>query len=161
QPGVPAIPGQTNPNIPAGQNMAGQAPGMPPGMTGYPGAQGTPGTPGANNPGFPNGTIPGLPGSIPGRGGTTANAPSSSSSNNGSFLGSGSSFVGGGGSFLGGGSTTPTQPTTGGIYPGQTMPNQGLPAQPGMPVSSQTGGVSPYPTQAGANGAPPAFPQPG
>jgi hypothetical protein len=40
-------------------------------------------------------------------------------------------------------------------------PGQGLPGQPGMPVNSQMGGVSPYPMQPGANGVPPGFPQPG
>jgi hypothetical protein len=47
-----------------------------------------------------------------------------------------------------------------GQFPGQ-MPQ--LPGMPGLPVSSQTGGVSPtpYPTQAGSQGQPPSFGQPG
>ncbi len=43
------------------------------------------------------------------------------------------------------------------VYPGQ----QQFPGAPGMPVNSQTGGVSPYPTNPGANGNPPGFGQPG
>ena len=40
-------------------------------------------------------------------------------------------------------------------YPGQTQP------YPGQPVNTQFGGVSPYQTGAGANGAPPQYGQPG
>ena len=36
-----------------------------------------------------------------------------------------------------------------------------LPPQPGAPVNSQIGGVSPYPITPGASGQPPSFPQPG
>lgn len=45
------------------------------------------------------------------------------------------------------------------VYPGQ-QPGQ-YPGAPGMPVNSQTGGVSPYPINAGANGLPPGLQQPG
>ena len=74
---------------------------------------------------------------------------------------------------MGGGGVPGSNPgNPGGVtYPGQTMPGQqpmpgqpyqGLPfvGQPGAPVNSQTGGVSPYPTQ-GNFGPSPAFPQPG
>ena len=74
--------------------------------------------------------------------------------------------MGGGGSFVGGGTALGT--STGGYgngqpvypggqpnYPGQIL-GQPLPGQPGAPVNSQTGGVSPYSTLAGANGMPPA-----
>ena len=75
-----------------------------------------------------------------------------------------------------GGVTYPGQTMPGQTMPGQTMPGQqpipgqpyqgqpyqGLPfvGQPGAPVNSQTGGVSPYPTQ-GNFGTSPAYPQPG
>ena len=129
-----------------GQTLAGQfvQPGMtlPPGQPGLPGQQGIPGMPGSNR----NVTMPG-----------TASMPGNASNSGNSFVGGGGSFVGGGNSFVGGGTTTTgsgmgSQPG----YPGQT-----LPGQPGVPVNSQMGGVSPYPMQPGANGVPPGFPQPG
>jgi hypothetical protein len=56
------------------------------------------------------------------------------------------------------GSTLPGYQT--GQYPGQMSQYPGM---PGPPVNSQTGGVSPtpYPTQAGSQGQPPGFAQPG
>ena len=101
-----------------------------------------------------------MPG-IPGRGLLPANTANSGTpaSSGSSFVGGGGSFVGGGGSYVGGGSVTGSQPANPGqpgMYPGQT-----LPGQPGAPVNSQGGGVSPYPIQAGSNGTPPGFPQPG
>jgi hypothetical protein len=106
----------------------------------YPGQPGMPGQPG----------VPVMPGITGGRGviappGTIANSGSS-------FVGGGGGLVGTGG-LVGGGSLAGTQPT----YPGQT-----LPGQPGPPVNSQGGGVSPaYPTAPGSNGNPAGFPQPG
>jgi type II secretory pathway pseudopilin PulG len=162
--GAPPLPGQGSDNgapspgaiNPAtGQPTAGQA-----GQPGYPSAVTVPGQ--AGPPGIPG--LPGMPG-IPGAAGnrnittpgTTPNSGSSSSGN--SFVGGGGSFVGGSSSFVGG-SATGSQPAQTGsgqlTYPGQTFPGQ-----PGMPVNSQTGGVSPYPVQAGSNGNPPGFPQPG
>jgi type II secretory pathway pseudopilin PulG len=165
--GMPPLPGQgpdygQSPlpvtTYPTGQPVAGQPgqPAYPPGMTipgqpGFPGQQGMPG-----QPGMP--TMPGMPG------GRTVTVPGTTSSSGGSFVGGGGSFVGGGGSFVGGGSVTGSQPANPGQtgYPGQpTYPGQPLPGQPGPPVNSQMGGVSPYPIQPGSNGNPPGFPQPG
>jgi hypothetical protein len=87
----------------------------------------------------------------------TANNTTTTSGN--TFVGGGGAYVGGGGAYVGGGSVTGSQPTNPGqvgMYPGQT-----LPGQPGAPVNSQGGGVSPYPIQAGSNGTPAGFPQPG
>jgi hypothetical protein len=87
----------------------------------------------------------------------TANMGGTASNSGNSFVGGGGSFVGGGNSFVGGGTTvTGSGQGTPAGYPTQT-----LPGQPGMPVNSQMGGVSPYPMQPGANGVPPGFPQPG
>jgi len=91
--------------------------------------------------------MPGFPGAISSRTGLPpTNTPSSGSS----FMGSGSSYLGGG--------TVSATPTNQGMsgYAGQ-----GLPGQPGAPVNSQMGGVSPYPVAPGSNGMPPGFPQPG
>jgi hypothetical protein len=99
--------------------------------------------------------MPGIPSS------RTVTAPGAPSNSGNSFVGGGGSFVGGGSSFVGGGSVTGSQPANPG-YPGQpTYPGQTLPGQPGPPVNSQMGGVSPYPIQPGSNGNPPGFPQPG
>jgi len=108
------------------------------------------------------GGVPGIPGSAP-PGGTSNSAANSGSS----YLGGGSSYLGGG-SYLGGQASNPTgvgggvggtNPT--GAMGGINQPNNGV-YPPGMPVNSQTGGVSPtYGTAAGANGNPPAFGQPG
>ena len=158
--GVPPLPGQTPDN---GQPTL---PGTLTNPTGQPGLPGLPGQPG--QPVYPPGmTVPGqtLPGQsgIPGlpipipvsvsRG--SASQPGNPSSSGGSFVGGGGSFVGGSSSFVGGGTVTPTTPGMS-TYPGQT-----LPGQPGMPVNSQTQGVSPYPISPGSNGMPPGFPQPG
>jgi uncharacterized membrane protein YgcG len=158
QSGVPGFPGQTSPN---GQ------PGSPP----QPGVLPLPGvtTP---QPGNLPGTQLGTPGNLAGRAGATPTGASATSG--GGFLGGGNSFVGSGGSFLGGSPSntgsgaalTPvpggTYPGQSGTYPGQTIPGQ-LPGQPGLAVSSQTGGVlqTQYSTAQGANGQPPGFPQPG
>jgi len=172
QPGMPVYPGQTNPAAQANPSQP------------QPGALPLPGvTPPSNNAG---GAYPGLPGGIAGRTGVAPNTSSTTNASSGGFLGSNGGFVGGSGSFLGSSSpsnapSAPSAPTQSGMYPGQTMPGQGyaghmypgqvypggqaLPGQPGMPVSSQTGGVmpapSPYSTAMGANGQPPGFPQPG
>ena len=103
---------------------------------------------------------------MPGRGVPTNTTNTSNTTSGNSFVGGGSSFVGGGGSYVGGGSVTGSQPANPGQtgYPGQQpgmYPGQTLPGQPGAPVNSQGGGVSPYPIQAGSNGTPPGFPQPG
>ena len=164
--GVPPLPGQRPDSgqspLPGtaypitGQPVAGQ-PGqpvyVPPGMT-IPGQQGMPGQPGMPTmPGMPG--MPGIPSS------RTVTAPGAASNSGSSFVGGGGSFVGGGSSFVGGGSVTGSQPANPG-YPGQpTYPGQTLPGQPGPPVNSQMGGVSPYPIQPGSNGNPPGFPQPG
>ena len=130
--GVPPLPGQGPGN---GQSAL---PGTQTYPTGQPGFSGQPGTAILGQPGFP-GTVSGV----------TAIQPGANPSSGNSFGGGSSSFVGGGNSFVGGGSATPT-------YPGQT-----LPGQPGPPVNSQMGGVSPYPIAPGSNGMPPGFPQPG
>src|ERR1039457_2295264 len=138
--GQPALPGtQTYPTGQAGQpGQPGQPVYVPPGtiIPGQPGFPGQPSMPG----------MPGFPGTISGRRAIPSGANPSSGN---SFVGGGNSFVGGGNSFVGGGSATPN-------YPGQT-----LPGQPGPPVNSQIGGVSPYPIAPGSNGMPPGFPQPG
>jgi hypothetical protein len=150
------------PATPGGDLSGGQNSGAPPlpgqgtdsGQTPLPGttypAAGQPVAGQSGQPGYMPG-MSGLPG-MPGMPGVRNMPPAGASSS------SGNSFVGGGGSFVGGGSTAGSQPSYGGQagYPGQT-----LPGQPGLPVNSQTGGVSPYQTQAGANGIPPGFPQPG
>lgn len=83
-----------------------------------------------------------------------------------SYVGGGGAYVGGGGAYVGGGSYIGSQPTTpAGPFGGQQINpqqiNPQLPPQPGAAVNSQTGGVSPYQTGAGANGQPPQFGQPG
>ncbi len=101
--------------------------------------------------------MPGMPGMANNRLGATPGASSTSSGN--SFVGGGSSFVGGGTSYVGGGAVLPDPSRR--IRANPPIPGQPLPGLPGAPVNSQTGGVSPYPTQPGANGTPPGFPQPG
>jgi hypothetical protein len=138
------------PALPGGDLSGGQNSGVPPlpGQSALPGTQTYP----TGQPGFsgqPGMAVPGqagFPGTVSG---VTAIQPGANPSSGNSFGGGSSSFVGGGNSFVGGGSATPT-------YPGQT-----LPGQPGPPVNSQMGGVSPYPIQPGSNGMPPGFPQPG
>ena len=118
--------------------------------TGIPGQQGLPG----------QGTIPGQSGmpTIPGRG-----VPTNTANNTKHYLGQQlrwrRRFIRGRRRILcrrwighrvpalqSGPDRLPRQP---GMYPGQT-----LPGQPGAPVNSQGGGVSPYPIQAGSNGTP-------
>jgi type II secretory pathway pseudopilin PulG len=186
-PGLP-VPGQTPDNAqtpfpgapPNGQSQAGQIgqpipafPGMPiPAPQGFPGQAPVP--PGMGSIGqtiySPTaGVQPGMTGFPSVTGGRGATTPGTTSTSGNSFVGGGSSFVGGGSSYVGGGSTVGSQPA----YPGQApFPGQapaypgqgvypGLPGQPGAPVNSQTGGMSPYPIQPGSNGTPPGFPQPG
>jgi len=77
--------------------------------------------------------------------------------NTGNTYVSGGSYVGGG-SFIGGGTGNVVNPAMGQVG----MP--GLPGQPGMPINSQTGGAMqqpPYPTNPGAIGNAPNYPQPG
>jgi hypothetical protein len=165
-PGQPGMPGQTGmAGQPAGSTgFAGQ-----PGQTGIPGQpivagqQGMQGRPIPGQP-IPGQQIPGMPGATgtTGRGVVpTAGAPAAAQG--------GSSLLGGGGSYLGGGGSS--APVATGVPP-NVMPGQpGMPGQtgmpgagafpPGVPVNSQTGGASPYPTTAGANGQPPGFGQPG
>ena len=147
--GATTIPGQTPDNGQLPQTSANGQPGQLPGQQGFPGQTGMPGMPG-----------------MPGRGVPTNTTNTSNTTSGNSFVGGGSSFVGGGGSYVGGGSVTGSQPANPGQtgYPGQQpgmYPGQTLPGQPGAPVNSQGGGVSPYPIQAGSNGTPPGFPQPG
>jgi type II secretory pathway pseudopilin PulG len=169
--GTPGLPGQTpdNGQLPPGtQTATNGQPGQLPAPQGFPGQQGLPG----------QGTIPGqpvMPGMQPGRPGMpgipggmmpTNPANNTTTASGNSFVGGGGAYVGGGGAYVGGGSVTGSQPANPGQtgYPGQQpgmYPGQTLPGQPGAPVNSQGGGVSPYPTQAGSNGTPPGFPQPG
>jgi hypothetical protein len=158
QPGQPGQPGV--PTYPPGITVPGQMPAP----QGFPGQQGLPGQ--GTIPGQPvmPGMQPGMPG-MPGRGVPTNTANTSNTSSGNSFVGGGGAYVGGGGAYVGGGSVTGSQPANPGQtgYPGQPnmYPGQPLPGQPGAPVNSQGGGVSPYPIQAGSNGTPPGFPQPG
>jgi len=156
-------PATPTPPTPGGDPSGGQNPGQTPDGgqqqplpgTSFPGQPGQPGIPQPpaypGQPAYPG--MPGMPG-VPSSPNATPPGGTSPSSSN-SSVGGGGGFVGGGGSFVGGGPVTGSQPANPGI-PGQT-----LPGQPGPPVNSQTGGVSPYPTQPGANGMPPGFPQPG
>jgi len=164
--GMPAQPGMPGGTNAQGIPIQGQ---LPPGVPG----SGAPGTPGAIN-GFAPGAAGIAPGGLSGRVGVPG-AVGTPSNSGGGLVGGGGSMVGGGGSMLGGGSLVGTQPTVpvgsgqypGGMIPGQTQPGQGqpqfgqLPGQPGPAVNSQTGGVPAYPTNQGANGVPPGFPQPG
>jgi type II secretory pathway pseudopilin PulG len=155
-------PGQTPPvyppgvPVPAPQGFPGQA-GISPGMV-------TPGQP-AYYQGMP--AQPGMPGSTSVTGGASAVSPGNTSASGSSFVGGGGSFVGGGGSYVGGGAPAsqpvyplPVIPPGQANYPGIPS-SSSLPGQPGSPVNSQSGGMSPYPIVSGANGTPPGFPQPG
>ena len=133
QPGQPVIGGVPG-GVPTG--IPGQG-GMP---TGIQGATGVPtGIPGQNGMPLP----PNLQGQQPGMGGQqtpgnrTGQPTQSASSSGGGYVGVSGPYIGG--------SASPAQAA----------------GNPGTPVNSQTGGVSPYPTTAGANGAAPAFGQPG
>lgn len=141
--GVPGTGGQPDPNNP-------NAP-LPPvaGMPAYPG-QGQPQQP------MPGMVPPGLPG-VPGAGvaGQPLQSgfpqPQQQQQQTGGFIASQPGL----------GSSAPVagQP----VYPGQQQfpGQQPYPGAPGMPVNSQTGGVSPYPVTPGSSGMPPGFPQPG
>ena len=164
-PGFPNLnpdPNAPLPNFPGAQQGAQQGgfpgqfggqPGVPTGMptpfNGQPGVQPFPGQiqgqPGAPSP-FPTGQPPAQPGGGGGYVGTQA-------------------YVGNSGPYVGGGAVAGSNPGNPGAvnYPGQSMPGQmypGQPGQPGLPVNSQTGGVSPYPTQ-GTLGTAVPFQQPG
>jgi hypothetical protein len=135
QPGAPTGGVGSDPNLPmpgGSQGMQGYAGGV--GPTGMPTPNGY--VPGAlpGQPGMPNMPgVPGLPG-LPSSGAAqTCNA------------------------YIGGCAPTPSA----GIS-GQPAGMPGLPPQPGNPVTSQGGGVSPaYPINAGSNGTPPPYGQPG
>lgn len=160
-----------DPNAPPGTGtMAGGTAGMPgmPGINGVPGQPiqgGVPGQPGQPGvPPIPGVPMPGMPpGAMPGQqpiGGRPPGTTGSNSANaGGSYLGGGGSYLGGGGSYLGGGAAPPS-----GNMPQGGQPGAGA-YPPGMPVNSQTGGVSAQPgtysTQFGAQPAPGGFQQPG
>jgi len=124
QPGAPGAPGS---------DPSQQAPGSMPSTSGFP-AGGIPGQPASGIPGMPNPTgvpgvagIPGLPG-MPGAPGAPTGGQAAQPCT--VYIGS-----------------CPPTTTTGGQN-GQS----GLPPQPGNPVNSQMGGVSPaYPTTPGSN----------
>jgi hypothetical protein len=157
QPGMPnqvqpipgmAIPGQ---QMPVSQAQGGNVvPGqIVPGQIGQP--QGIPGqiTPGGIQPGqFPGGGRQVFPVQQQG-----TNASNTNSSGGASSFGAVSNS-------FGGGTTTPTAMP---LQPGQTAYNgPPLPQQPGPPVNSQTGNVSPYPTNpAMIGGSQPGIGQPG
>lgn len=135
-PPLPPLPGAAG----TGTNPINGQPAAPmPGQPGYPGGSAYPVSVGVVQPGMPSPT--GVPGTQPAAG----SQPSSS----GGFIG-----VQPG---LGSTSTTSASPTPGQPgYPGQ-QPYPGqvpYPGAPGMPVNSQTGGVSPYPVTPGAGGPP-------
>ncbi|HXB74625.1 MAG TPA: hypothetical protein VNY05_40700 [Candidatus Acidoferrales bacterium] len=145
QPGMPSINGQ--PAVPGQSPFPGQTfPGQPfPGQT----------FPGQTFPGQTQGQ-PGVPTPFP------IPQPPAQGSGSGAYVGS-QPYVGTNGPYVGGGSVTGSNPgNPGGVpYPGQPMPGQPMPGQmfpgqPGAPVNSQTGGVSPYPAQGGV-----PYPQPG
>lgn len=114
-----------------------------------PGVPGVPGIPGAVPPNTPGGSVGGAP--VPGMGAIplppgTPGAPNPAAGTGG-LVGS-----------MGGVGSQPNNPTgQPGVYAGQTQ----FPGLPGNPVNSQAGGVSPYNTAPGANGAAPGYPQPG
>jgi hypothetical protein len=147
-PGQQPYPGQQYQN-PSQSAQPGQ-PGIPitgqPGMTvpGQPGTQqsGVPGQMPPGMPGFPGAPGQGMPGrpQIPG----TQQYPSSGQT-------AASQYQGGVAAAYG---------SVQGTAPGQT-PGQRYPGMPGPPVNSQTGGMSPYSTVPGAQGAATGFPQPG
>jgi len=138
------------PQVPYQGGYAGQVgqPGMPPSINGQPGVPGQ--VP------FPGQTFPGQPG-VP----TPFPIPQPPTQAGGGYVGS-QPYVGNSGPYVGGGPVTGSNPSNpgGAIYPGQPIPGQMYPGQPGPPVNSQTGGVSPYPTQ-GNFGAGVPYPQPG
>ena len=134
--GTPPDPNNPNqPVPPAGGVVTPQYP--TPGQTGQPGYPAQPGMP--PQPGQPG--MPGYPGATAGNTGT--NAPQTG----GGFIANqpGLGSVGTSGVATG----QNGQP----VYPGQQMypGQQPYPGAPGAPVNSQTGGVSPYPVQPGAN----------
>jgi hypothetical protein len=135
----PNLPGQT-PNLPNQPNF----PNQPPVFGQQP------------QPGQPN-QFPGQPNQFPGQ--QQPNQPPTQNQNSGNTGGSYISVQPGLGSsapYVGGGAVTGSTPNNPGQvnypgqqpqFPGQQFPGQMYPGQPGPPVNSQTGGVSPYPTQ--------------
>jgi len=109
-----------------------------------------PGQPGYGQPGQPG--YPGVTQPYPGVNNLPSNLQGQQAGNNqpasGGFIGN---QPGLGSVATTSGSSVPGQPS----YPGQ------FPGQPGMPVNSRTGGVSPYPVAPGSNGMPPGYGQPG
>jgi hypothetical protein len=140
-----------DPNNPAQQ---------PPGTPGAPGIPGMPQQPGVvngqPNPGFPPGVVlpPGVPG-VPGQ------PPIQAGQYPGQYPGQVQQPYPG----QPGQSPIPSQPGQFPVQPPNQYPAQPgqYPYNPGLPVNSQQGGVSPqpYPINQGANGAPPPYPQPG
>lgn len=150
--GIPGATGATGAAAPTGPQFAGLPPGMPGSAANTPAGQYNPAMPGTTLPGargtlggsLPSGMVPGVPGAT----GTANTGGSTSGSSGSSFVGGGGAYIGGG-SFVGGGTSTT----------GNTA--QRYPGQPGSPVNSQIGGVSPYSTAQGANGFSPSYGQPG
>ena len=133
-------PGQTNPvngNPPLPGGFPGQQPGMP---VPFPGQQPIPG----QSP---------YMGQNPGQTGSPVPQPPNQGGGSGGYVGA-QPYVGSSGPYVGGGAAQGSNPGYG--LPGGTA----YPGQPGPPVNSQTGGVSPYQTQ-GNFGSGPAYPQPG
>jgi len=135
-PGSFVPPGQPQPGLP------GQAPNFP-----------------NRPPNFPN--QPPVFGQQPQPGQQQPNQPPAQNQNTGN---TGSSYIsvqpglGSSAPYVGGGAVTGSTPNNPGQvnypgqpgqpqFPGQQFPGQMYPGQPGPPVNSQTGGVSPYPTQ--------------
>ncbi len=161
QPGMGTSTGTTDPNNP-GATTPGTPPGYAPqppgttttanGQTGTPGVPGVPGIPGL--PGMPGSSGQSYPTQFGGTGLPGSSGLSGSSGSGSGYLGGGGSYLGGGGSYLGGSSSSGS---SGGAPSGNS---------PGMPVNSQTGGVSPtpgspYSTQGGAFNPAGGYQQPG
>jgi len=163
-PAMPGMPGQTGatgqpplPGAPPGMQQPNQPGQTTSGIT-IPGQQPLPGQPG----GMPGPVVfPGQPGAVSGRP-TPGQQPGGTGSPTGNSFG-GSSFGNVTNSFGGGTPNATGTPALPGqvVYPGGQQGQQGLPAQPGAPVNSQTGGQSPYSTTPGANGNSPGIQQPG
>src|SRR5262249_42176917 len=140
---------QAAPNTPGfPQARASERAGLPP-MPGQtpPGGVVDPQNPNAQNPQNPGQNI--QPGGLPIMLPPGVAAPPASFGQNGSFQT--------------GPNGQPVTPTSPGATPQTGTPMGGFPpgAFPGQPVNSQTGGVVPYGTQPGAQGAPGSFAQPG
>ena len=142
--------------VPPGQQA--NAPGQAPGFPNQPPTFGQPPQPGQSpfmgQPGQMNGPTPYPIQQQP-------NQNPNSGNTGGSYI-SVQPGLGSSAPYVGGGAVTGSTPNNPGQvnYPGQMYPGQMYPGQPGPPVNSQTGGVSPYPTQ-GVNPTPVPFGQPG